>query len=64
MVVIGGGPSGIELSSEIAHQFGKDKDVTLIHNKPQLIGDKYSTNFHKRVQDKLKKLNVKLRLGR
>lgn len=59
VVVIGGGPTGVELSGELAEQYGKDKEIVLYS------GDKYplpqvDTNRRINTQERLEKLGVKV----
>lgn len=63
IVIIGGGPVGVELSGEIGTDL-PDKKVTLIHSKPSLIGaPPFSDSFVQQNHDQLGKLGVTVLLG-
>lgn len=62
IVVIGGGPVGVELVGELATDF-PDKKVTLMHNREQILDDRLSRKFVKRIQDGMKALKVETVLG-
>lgn len=62
IVVIGGGPVGVELVGELASDF-PDKKVTLMHNREQILDDRLSRKFVKKIQDGMKALKVDTVLG-
>ena len=62
IVVIGGGPVGVELVGELASDF-PDKKVTLMHNREQILDDRLSCKFVKKIQDGMKALKVETVLG-
>ena len=62
IVVIGGGPVGVELVGELASDF-PDKKVTLMHNREQILDDRLSRKFVKKIQDGMKALKVETVLG-
>lgn len=62
IVVIGGGPVGVELVGELASDF-PDKKVTLMHNREQILDDRLSRKFVKKIQDGMKALKVETILG-
>lgn len=62
IVVIGGGPVGVELVGELASDF-PDKKVTLMHNREQILDDRLSHKFVKKIQDGMKALKVETVLG-
>ena len=60
VLIIGGGPVGVELAGEIATDFPA-KEVTLVHrHKTLLRPNVYNEKLYARVQDELEKLRVKL----
>ena len=62
IVVIGGGPVGVELVGELATDY-PDKKVTLMHNREQILDERLSRKFIKKIQDGLKALKVETILG-
>ena len=62
IVVIGGGPVGVELVGELASDF-PDKKVTLMHNREQILDDRLSRKFVKKIQDGMKALKVETVFG-
>ncbi|KAI8057288.1 hypothetical protein BDF22DRAFT_740822 [Syncephalis plumigaleata] len=62
ILVVGGGPSGVEVASEIMH-YHPDKEVTIIHNTDQLVdGLGVSRKVHQHIERSLRHLGVKIRL--
>ena len=60
ILIIGGGPVGVELAGEIATDFPA-KEVTLVHSHKTLLRPNvYNEKLYARVQDELEKLRVKL----
>jgi NADH dehydrogenase FAD-containing subunit len=58
ILIIGGGPVGVELAGEIATDF-PSKDITLVHSHSTLFRpNTYKEQFYIRVQEQLEKLNV------
>ena len=62
IVVIGGGAVGLELVGELATDY-PSKKVTLMHNKEQILDDRMSQKFVKKIRDGLKALKVETVLG-
>ncbi|CAG8534507.1 1725_t:CDS:2, partial [Dentiscutata heterogama] len=62
ILIIGGGPVGIELAGEIASVY-QDKEVTLIHSEEHLLTDKFPRKLTGSLAKQLKELNVKLIFG-
>ena len=62
IVVIGGGPVGVELAGEIATDLA-DKKVTLIHSKPEMVDGPFTESFRKTIHDQLVSLGIKVLLG-
>ncbi|CAG8485906.1 6475_t:CDS:2 [Dentiscutata heterogama] len=62
ILIIGGGPVGIELAGEIASVY-QDKEVTLIHSENHLLSEKFPKKMTNLLAKQLKELNVKLILG-
>lgn len=60
ILVIGGGPVGVELASEIATDFPR-KSVTLVHNQSTLlIPGVFNEKLYPRLYEQMEKLNVKM----
>ncbi|XP_072033679.1 ferroptosis suppressor protein 1-like [Amphiura filiformis] len=60
IVIIGGGPVGVELAGEIATDT-KDKKITLIHSKSSLIDNgNFNDKFKKRLRDELEAMGVEI----
>ncbi|CAG8656776.1 9528_t:CDS:2 [Gigaspora margarita] len=62
ILIIGGGPVGIELAGEIASVY-QDKEVTLIHAANHLLNEKFPKKMINLLAKQLKELNVKLIFG-
>ena len=62
IVVIGGGPVGLELVGELATDYPKKK-ITLMHNREEILDDRLAPKFIKKARDGLKALKVDLVLG-
>ena len=62
VVLVGGGPSGVEVAGEIATDF-PDKTITLIHGSSILCSPDTTHTFQSRVKQILKQLGVRLILG-
>jgi NADH dehydrogenase FAD-containing subunit len=62
ILVVGGGPSGVEVASEIKY-YHPDKEVTIIHNTDQLVDRlTISRKVHHQIERSLRHLGVKIRL--
>ncbi len=60
ILIIGGGPVGIELAGEIATDF-PGKEITLVHRQSKLFQPNiYQEKLYIRTQEQLEKLNVKI----
>lgn len=60
ILVVGGGPVGVELVAEIATDF-PDKEVTLVHSHPVLLEPNvYNEKIYLRTREELEKLRVKI----
>lgn len=62
VVVVGGGPTGVELCGEILERY-PDKTVTLVHSRERLIGEPYREAFSEAVQTKLESIGVRIILN-
>ena len=62
ILIVGGGPVGIESSAEIKVKF-PEKDVTLVHSGDSLGYASLSSGFNGRLKTKLEALGVKIVLG-
>ncbi|KAJ5260504.1 hypothetical protein N7478_012109 [Penicillium angulare] len=62
IVVIGGGPAGIELAGDAKTQF-PDKEVTLVHSRKTLLNDGFGLKLHDAVCKEMENLGVNLVLG-
>ena len=64
IALIGGGPVGIEIATEIATDY-PDKEVTLIHSQEKLAGgDWLSDEFHKKLDNFMDDMKIKRVLGK
>ncbi len=63
IVVLGGGPSGVEQAGELAMMDGAEREITIIHAKDYLINDQVNDEFQKKLNTELNKLNIKVLLG-
>ncbi|KAJ5937009.1 hypothetical protein N7466_003459 [Penicillium verhagenii] len=62
IVVVGGGPAGIELAADAKAQF-PEKRVTLIHSRATLLNDGFGTKMHLAICEEMDRLGVNLVLG-
>eukprot|EP00834_Sanchytrium_tribonematis_P005926 NODE_395_length_8134_cov_0.767393.p1 type:complete len:420 gc:universal NODE_395_length_8134_cov_0.767393:6194-4935(-) len=62
IIIVGGGPSGIELCHEIATDY-PDKHITLIHSGSQLVPGPYKPQFHHKLRANLHKKQVNVILN-
>ncbi|CAG8677153.1 4507_t:CDS:2 [Cetraspora pellucida] len=62
ILIIGGGPVGIELAGEIASVY-RNKEITLIHSENHLLNEKFPQKMKDLLAKQLRKLNVKLIFG-
>ena len=63
ILIIGGGPVGVELAGEIAQDF-PSKEVTLVHSRNTLLEPNlYQEKFYRQTQEELEKLRVKIILN-
>ncbi|KAI9596365.1 hypothetical protein BDF19DRAFT_438870 [Syncephalis fuscata] len=63
ILVVGGGPSGVELVTEIKH-YNPEKEVTLVHKTDQLVnGLSTSRKLHRHVERSLQRMGVNIRLN-
>lgn len=62
IVVVGGGPAGIELAADAKAQFPR-KNVTLIHSRKTLLNDGFGVKLHHAILKEMENLGVKLVLG-
>ena len=62
IVVIGGGPVGLELAGELATDY-PNKKITVMHNREEILDDKMAPKFVKKIRNGLKALKVETVLG-
>lgn len=62
IVVVGGGPAGIELAADAKAQFPR-KNVTLIHSRKTLLNDGFGVKLHRAILKEMENLGVRLVLG-
>ncbi|RGB23662.1 hypothetical protein C1646_728004 [Rhizophagus diaphanus] len=63
ILIVGGGPVGIELAGEIATVYENKKEVTLVHGEDNLLSPNFPNKLRDSLAKQLKDLNVKLILG-
>ena len=63
MVIIGGGPVGVEVAAEVATIYPKKK-VTIVHALSKLIAEDAPSNFVSRVNSISENMHVNLVLGK
>jgi len=62
VLIIGGGPVGVELAGEIATDF-PDKKVTIVHSGQKIVTGPYSDKLRTKLQQKLKEHGITVVLG-
>jgi NADH dehydrogenase FAD-containing subunit len=63
ILIIGGGPVGVELAGEIGTDF-PEKEVTIVHSHPTLLTPNvFKEKIYRVTQEELEKLNVKIILN-
>jgi len=62
ILIVGGGPVGIEIAGEIATDY-PDKKVTLVHNGNKLLSSTFPDSFRDKLLNSLRVLNVEVILG-
>ena len=62
IVVVDGGAVGVELVGELASDY-PNKNVTLMHNRDQILDERLSQKLIEKIQDGLKALKVETVLG-
>lgn len=62
IVVIGGGPAGVELAADTKERF-PEKNVTLIHSRKTLLNEGFGIKLHDVMSKAMKELGVNLVLG-
>ena len=62
IVVIGGGPVGLELAGELATDY-PNKKVIVMHNREEILDDRMAPKFVKKIRNGLKALKVETVLG-
>lgn len=63
IVVVGGGPVGVEMVGEIADKH-KDKNLTLITANEKLVSQDFNEKFHKNINSLLDSMKVKVVVGK
>ncbi|PLB52193.1 putative mercuric reductase [Aspergillus steynii IBT 23096] len=62
VVVLGGGPAGIELAGDAKSRY-PEKNVTLVHSRKALLNDHFGPTLAKRALEELEKIGVSVKLG-
>ncbi|KAJ1993174.1 hypothetical protein H4R33_000761 [Dimargaris cristalligena] len=62
ILIIGGGPLGVEIAGEIKHA-SPDKNITIVHRGEQLLSSPLSLKFRRRVTQRVEELGVNVILG-
>ncbi|KAJ3105758.1 hypothetical protein HDU97_007578 [Phlyctochytrium planicorne] len=61
ILIVGGGPTAIEVAGEIRHVY-KDKDITIVHDRPSLIPGPYHDSFRTNVKAALEKRKIRYKV--
>lgn len=62
VLIVGGGPVGVEVAGEIKEEYGNDVGVTLVHNRSTLLPDHLQLELKERIQTGLKQMGVSILL--
>jgi NADH dehydrogenase FAD-containing subunit len=62
IVLVGGGPVGIETAAEIKFKYA-DKDITVVHSRPTILANDISDASKKRLLKKAQGMGIKFILG-
>ncbi|KAH8430841.1 NAD(P)/FAD-dependent oxidoreductase [Aspergillus melleus] len=62
VVVLGGGPAGIELAGDAKSRY-PEKNVTLVHSRKSLLNDNFGPTLAKRAFEELVNVGVSVKLG-
>ena len=62
IVIIGGGPTGVEIAGEIAEKY-KTKKIAIIQSNDILGGQELTPKFQSTLKEGLENINVELHLG-
>lgn len=63
IVVGGAGPTGVETAAELAFEYGKTKEITLITAGKELLVDSMPTNIAQGAENTIKKMHVNVLKG-
>ena len=63
IVVGGAGPTGVETAAELAFEYGKTKEITLVTAGKELLADCMPTNIAQGAENTIKKMNVNVVKG-
>ncbi|KAJ3214488.1 hypothetical protein HDU67_001620 [Dinochytrium kinnereticum] len=62
ILIVGGGPVGVEVAGEIRHMY-KDKEITIVHDRPGLIPGPYYDSFRANVKAALERKKIRVILN-
>ena len=62
ILIVGGGPVGVELAGEIGYKY-KEKKIVLVHPREELVDPDFGTSFQSKIKASLKSMKVTLVLG-
>ncbi len=63
IIIIGGGPVGVEYAGEIMDKF-KDKKIKVIHSRDYLVDEKFGPAFQSNLKSSLEAKEVEILLGK
>lgn len=63
IVVGGAGPTGVETAAELAFEYGKTKEISLVTSGSEILVDSMPTNIAQGAEAQLVKMNVKVVKG-
>jgi len=63
ILIVGGGPVGVELAGEIGYKYNTSKKVVLVHPSEELVSPDFGNTFQTKIKSSLKNMKVTLVLG-
>ena len=63
ILIVGGGPVGVELAGEIGYKYNTTKKVVLVHPTEELVSPDFGNTFQTKIKGSLKNMKITLVLG-